>query len=224
MFEFFDPREEYVVRQGAALPHWYQPGVSYFVTFRTADSVPQPLLRSWHRRRDDWLRKHGIDPNQTNWKAHLSALPSLDREYHGQFTRAFLEYLDRGYGACVLRDTQVAGLVAEALQHFNGDRYHLGDFVVMPNHVHLLVCLLGATEIERQCHSWKKYSARQINRLLGCSGRFWQEESFDHLVRSPEQFERFEHYIAENPYKAGLREGEFLHWVRPKVVGTLRVP
>jgi type I restriction enzyme R subunit len=136
-----------------------------------------------------------------------------------------MDYLDRGYGACALRNQPAAELVAGALRHFDGDRYHLGDFVVMPNHVHLLVCLLGATEIEAQCQSWKKYSAGQINRLLGRSGRFWQEESFDHLVRSPEHFERLERYIAENPAKAGLPEGEYLHWVRPpNVVGTLRVP
>jgi type I restriction enzyme R subunit len=135
-----------------------------------------------------------------------------------------MAYLDRGYGACALRDGRSANVVADALRHFDGDRYYLGDFIVMPNHVHLLVCLLGATEIEGQCHSWKKYTAGQINRLLGRSGRFWQEESFDHLVRSPEQFARLMRYIAENPKKAGLREGEYLHWVRPKVVGTLRVP
>ena len=52
-FEFFDRREDFSVRQGN-LPHWYQPGATYFITFRTADSVPQALLRSWHSRRDDW--------------------------------------------------------------------------------------------------------------------------------------------------------------------------
>jgi type I restriction enzyme R subunit len=213
--ELFDPREEYTVRQGT-LPHWYQPGVIYFVTFRTEDSVPHSLLHSWHRRRDDWLRRHNIDPSQANWKARLAVMPELDREYYARFTRAFMQYLDRGHGACELRDPRVAELVASALRHFDGARYELGDFVVMPNHVHLLVCLLGVTEIEAQCRSWKKFSAGQINRLLGRRGRFWQEESFDHLVRSAEQFERLQRYIAENPAKARLRDGEYLHWVRPK--------
>ena len=61
-FEFFDRREDFSVRQGN-LPHWYQPGATYFITFRTADSVAQALLRSWHSRRDDWLRRHAIDRN-----------------------------------------------------------------------------------------------------------------------------------------------------------------
>jgi putative transposase len=212
MFELFDPTQEYVVRHGS-LPHWNQPGVTYFVTFRTADSVPQSLLRSWHRRRDEWLRRHGVD-STGDWKEQLISRPEISLQYHKTFTRPFMDYLDRGYGECLLRDERAARIVANTLQHFEGERYHLGDFVVMPNHVHLLVCLIGTTEIESKCRSWKKYSACEINRLFGRTGRFWQEESFDHLVRSPEQFEHFERYIADNPKKARLRTGEYLHYVR----------
>jgi len=214
MLELFDPKRDYVVRQGI-LPHWFQAGVTYFVTFRTDDSVPQSLLRSWHRRRDEWLRRHHIDPSRSNWKSLLSADPELDREYDTQFTRAFMAYLDRGYGACELRARQSAEIVASALRHFDGERYGLSEFVVMPNHVHALLCLLGDTKIETQCRSWKKFSAGEINRLLDRSGRFWQEESIDHLVRSVEQYENLQRYIAENPIKAGLREGEYLYWQRP---------
>jgi putative transposase len=214
MFELFDPRGQYIVRQGT-LPHWYQPGVTYFVTFRAEDSVPQSLLRSWHRRRDDWLRRCGFNSRHADWKMRLRESPALEQEYYTKFTRPFMAYLDRGLGACVLRQVELAKVVASSLRHFDGDRYHLGDFVVMPNHVHVLVCLLGTSEIEAQCTSWKKYSAGEINRVLGRSGRFWQEDSFDHLVRSPEQFEHLQRYIAENPGRAKLREWEYLHWVRP---------
>src|SRR5215207_1632851 len=107
MFELFDPRGEVTIRQGT-LPHWYQPGVTYFVTFRTEDSVPQPLLRSWHRRRDEWLRRHRIDPSQPNCKSLPTAVPEFDRKLHAQFTRAFMAYLDRGHGACKLRTRQSA--------------------------------------------------------------------------------------------------------------------
>ena len=127
-----------------------------------------------------------------------------------------MEYLDRNYGECLLRDGRAAEIVAASLKFFDGDRYHLGDFVVMPNHVHVIVGLLGDTEIEAQCRSWKKYSAGQINELLGRQGRFWQEESFDHLIHSPEHFEYFQRYIAENPQQARLRPGEYQYWKRPK--------
>ncbi len=214
-FELFDPAAEVSKREGN-LPHWYQPGVTYFVTFRTEDSVPQSLLRSWHGRRDVWLRHHGIDPGEESWKSVLRRSPQLEQEYHLTFTREFMEYLDRGHGACVLRQPALAKIVGNTLLHFDGDRYVMGDFIVMPNHIHLLTCLLGTTEIERQCKSWKRFAAREINESLGRSGRFWQEESFDHLVRSPAQFDYLRQYIANNPSKAGLSVGEYLHYQRPK--------
>src|SRR5437588_741617 len=108
-----------------------------------------------------------------------------------------MEYLDKGYGDCVLKRPELARVVGDSLRHFEGQRYLLSDFVVMPNHVHVLAGLLGGTDMERQCKSWKKYAATKLNRALGRRGRFWQEESFDHLVRSPEQFDYLRRYIAD---------------------------
>jgi REP element-mobilizing transposase RayT len=209
MCEFFDKNQGWRISQGN-LPHWYQPGVTYFVTFRTADSVPHDLIRAWRSDRRHWLQQHGIDPLATDWKAQVRSSAKLEREYHSRFTRVFMEYLDQGLGECRMRDRRAAKVVAESLTHFDGVRYHLGDFVVMPNHVQVLVGLPGKTEIEAVCESWKHFTAREINRLLGRRGRFWQEESFDHLVRGPEQLGGFRRYIAENPEKAGLPEGTFL--------------
>jgi putative transposase len=211
IFELFDKTMDLRVSEGK-LPHWFQPGVTYFITWRTDDSIPRDALDLWLRRRDDWLRRHGIDPAQQQWQAKLNGLPDPQRlEFHNAFSREFLDYLDRGCGACVLKRRELADEVAASLRHFDGQRYHLGDFVIMPNHVHLLVCLLGATDLEEQCRSWKKYTATQINRMLGQRGRFWHEESFDHLVRTPEQFEYLRAYIANNPSAAGLREGNYLY-------------
>jgi REP element-mobilizing transposase RayT len=216
VFELFDPADDLRITRGN-LPHWYQPGVTYFVTFRTDDSIPSAAAALWYRRRNDWLWRHGINPCEPGWQKRLHALPaSQQREYHDTFTREFLESLDRGHGKCLLRQPQFARIVADSLLHFDGSRYHMGDFVVMPNHVHLLVCLLGDTDIETQCYSWKKFTANKINRALENSGRFWQEESFDHLVRSVEQFERIQRYIRENPCAASLRVGEYLCYQRPK--------
>jgi type I restriction enzyme R subunit len=119
----------------------------------------------------------------------------------------------------VLRRRELRNIVGDSLRHFDGDRYFMGDFIVMPNHVHLIVCLLGDTEIESQCASWKRFTARQINQKIGARGRFWQEESFDHLIRSSEQFEAIQRYIRNNP--ANLPQDHYLHYT---VAGTLRVP
>jgi hypothetical protein len=60
-FELFDPDQALGITH-RKLPHWYQPGVSYFVTFRTIDSMPQEVLNSWYAQRNEWLKKHGIEP------------------------------------------------------------------------------------------------------------------------------------------------------------------
>ena len=214
-FQFFDPDGELNISHGH-LPHWFQPGATYFVTFRTDDSVPATMANDWFRRRNNWLVEHGINPVGT-WKLQLDSLPAEVRlQYHKNFTDEFMDYLDRGMGECQLRRPELAAIVAKSLRHFDGVRYHLGDFAVMPNHVHVLVGLLGTTDIERQCYSWKKFTATQINERLGQSGRFWQEESFDHLVRHAGQFEALQRYIADNPKRAGLVEGEYIHHVRSR--------
>ena len=208
MFELFDPNGELWIDKGCSLPHWYQPGVSYFVTFRTEDSIPNDVGRRWHVRRANWLIQHGIPANDPYWREQLSRLPeALRREFHETFSREYLEALDKGLGACVLRRPELSQIVSDSLLHFDGDRYDLGDFVVMPNHVHLIVCLRGQTEIEAQCTSWKRFTAREINLKLNTKGRFWQEESFDHLIRTAEQFDAIQRYIRNNP--AQLPEGDF---------------
>ena len=81
--------------------------------------------------------------------------------------------------------------------------YQLHAFVVMPNHVHLLMTPLVA--VSRVMQSLKRFTAREGNRILGLTGRsFWQDESYDRLVRNDAEFERITHYIEMNPVKAGL--------------------
>ncbi|MGI9517333.1 MAG: transposase [Pirellulaceae bacterium] len=217
IFEIFDPKADVDIRQGCHLPHWFQAGVTCFVTFRTKDSIPAELARSWYGRRDQWLEQHGVDSNSASWKSAFRLLDeSMQREFHERFSQQFLDYLDRGIGECQLQRPEIALIVADSLQHFDGSRYELGDFVVMPNHVHLLVCPLGENTIEDLCYSWKKFTAGKINRLLGRTGHFWQSESFDHLVRSADQLEAIQRYIAENPAKASLSNGNYLYYQRAK--------
>ena len=108
-------------------------------------------------------------------------------------------------GPLYLRRPEIAELVVTALQ--DGDRrfrrYQLHAFVVMPNHVHLLVTpKLVAT---RWLAPLKGFTAYRANELLNCHGRaFWQEESYDHLVRTEAEFDRIRCYIEENPVAAGL--------------------
>jgi len=209
-------READVLITERRLPHWAQAGAVTFITWRTDDSIPAPVLAQWRADRCRWLRAHGIDPNQPTWQARLAALEiPLRKEFHRAFSERWQNELDAGHGACVLRRPELARIVADSLRHFDGDRYVLSDFVVMPNHVHLLAAFPDEPSMLTQCESWKHYTAVKINRILGRKGRFWEQDGFDHLVRTQEQLEALRRYIAENPSKARLAAGQFIHFSKP---------
>jgi Rad3-related DNA helicase/REP element-mobilizing transposase RayT len=186
-------------KPGRNLPHWRQDGTTYFVTFRLADSVPAARIKQFLVEREEWLTLHP-EPR----------LETEEREYHEKFGNRFENWLDAGAGSCVLRQPPAAGKVIAALRHFDGERYALGHFVVMPNHVHVLVRPLTGHTLSEILKSWKSFTAREINQSLGRTGALWQDESFDHIVRTPQALEQFSEYIRQNPAKAGLKGGEFI--------------
>ncbi len=210
--QLFDPDADFTVVE-RKLPHWAQAGTMCFITFRAQDSIPEDVLRRWHAERDEWLRRHGIDPTAGTWREQLE---QLDRSLRGEFTRTFSDHwhrhLDDCHGACALREPAMAKIVADSLLHFDGERYVITDFVVMPNHVHLLAAFVDCEGMLEQCDSWKHYTARQINLQLNAKGRFWQQDGFDHLVRAVEHFDVFRRYIADNPGKSRLTTGEYVHY------------
>ncbi|MEJ5375060.1 MAG: DUF1156 domain-containing protein [bacterium] len=187
LLHYFDP-EAPIGNLSGNLPHWRQDGATYFVTFRLADSMPQEKLLQWEEERKAWQEKH---PEPHDEKTR--------REYYQLFPQRFQEWLDAGYGECILAKPEIKALVESALRHFDGERYLLDEHVVMPNHVHALVTPLAGHELSEILHSWKSYTAHEINRKLGRSGTVWQKESFDHIIRSPAQMERVRQYIRNNP-------------------------
>lgn len=194
------------------LPHWDQEGATYFITWRTADSLPKPVWEAWRTERAEWLKNNGIDPSQQDWRKLLELLPDEKRRAFRRFSSQLEHAIDAGHGECSLLQNNHASIVADTLKFFDGQRYTLSDFVIMPNHVHVIVGGLARQEMLRQVESWKKWSAIKINEALGRKGRFWQDESFDHLIRGEESFQKFRRYIAENPVKARLSEGEYVLW------------
>ena len=101
--------------------------------------------------------------------------------------------------------TGAAGeIVEDAVLHFNGDRFGLHAWCVMPNHVHVVLCPYGECRLPAILHSWKSYTAKAIGRSCGWPGSVWEREYFDHLVRSVAALERFVSYAEMNPVTAGL--------------------
>jgi type I restriction enzyme R subunit len=204
----FDPNGELFIFEHRR-PHWAQAGAVVFITFRTYDSIPREVIDRWDREKQEWLRVRGRG-GRAHWSAIVAKLSDKDRaEFHNTFNRQRESFLDSCHGRCLLKRPELGGIVAEALLHFDGQRYRMGDFVVMPNHVHALVALPTAEALKAQCDSWLHYTAFRINQTLAEKGRFWQKECFDHLVRSPKQYEYLRRYIADNPQKANLKPGEF---------------
>ena len=156
------------------LPHIYKEGCTYFATFCLVDAVPE-------RRRKRRL-KSNVD------------LDDIEQWYDPPTTT----------GSCILRDSRAASIVENALLHFQGERYSLSAWSVMPNHVHTVVTPNANQHLSKILHSWKSFSAHEINKVLGRNGSVWEKESFDHLVRSERAFERFVAYTENNPVVAGL--------------------
>ncbi len=197
------------------LPHWRQDGTTYFVTFRLGDSLPRRVLDQWEYEKQLWLTARGIDVVERNsfrslgspddLARQLERLPKVEQDqFHKHFNRLFHAALDEGQGACHLKDPRCLASFRERLLQEDGNTYHLGDFVAMPNHVHALLVPTPDNDLELILKAIKGAAARCCNLLLGRSGQFWQPDSYDHIVRTLEQLVAFRDYIAGNPKKAGI--------------------
>ena len=150
--EIFDPQAEFHIHEHCR-PHWSQAVAVVFITFRTEDSIPREVIQRWEREKQEWLRIHGY-PDAGHWSDVVPTLLDKERaEFQRQFQRCREEFLDTCHGACLLRQPALAQIVSDSLLQFDGDRYRLGDFVVMPNHVHLLVAFGSESGLKDQCAS-----------------------------------------------------------------------
>nr|MBA4148098.1 transposase [Verrucomicrobiota bacterium] len=159
------------------LPHFDAPNVTQFVTFTLCDAFPVIRRREWE-----------------------SALHEADDSTRRRKLEA---WLDRGHGNCWLRQEEIASLVERKLREKDGNFYQLQAWVIMPNHVHLVVDV-RQTPLSKLLHSWKGASARAANLSLRRTGPFWEREYFDTLIRDTAHLQKAIRYTEANPVKAGL--------------------
>jgi type I restriction enzyme R subunit len=181
------------------LPHWQQGDVWVFVTWRMKDSLPKWKIARWNEEREIWRRFH---PPPWDEKTAI--------EYSQRFPNRMERWLDRGEGECFLGSPKISSIMAETLMCFDGTRYQLAAFVVMPNHVHVLFRPVGEYVLSEIVGSWKGFSAKRINANLRRTGSLWQADYWDRLIRSSRHFIGCLKYIRANPTKANLREGQFV--------------
>ena len=112
-------------------------------------------------------------------------------------------WLDRGHGECWLRRTEVARRVEEVLRDGDGKTYRLQAWVIMPNHVHLVVNV-WQTPLSKLLNQWKGRSARDANQMLSRRGIFWQKDSFDTYIRDADHLSRAIRYTEHNPIRGLL--------------------
>ena len=173
-------------RSRGYLPHLDQPEIIQAVTFRLADSIPADVIAAWKSELALTGAEEASDPRCVELRERIE------------------RYTEEGHGACWLRDGRVADEVEKALLHFDGVRYRLLAWVIMPNHVHALVETMPGFPLDGVIQSWKSFTAKQVNKILDRSGQFWMPDYFDRYIRNEKHLVTVVDYIEQNPVKAGL--------------------
>jgi len=168
------------------LPHFDDISKLQSITFRLADSLPQQKLQQLNE--------------------ELTSLPedklSIERR------KRIEAWLDAGMGCCALRHPEVAQTVQDTLLKFDGERYRLISWCIMPNHVHVLIH--PVTALGKIVQSWKSYTgrwalAKNAELGLGVPGKaFWMREYWDRFIRDARHYDAVVEYIHNNPVKSGL--------------------
>lgn len=183
------------------LPHLESPDSTYFVTFRLAGSIPATVLTNWRFERENIIK------GAERQKRGLSKYEKEKLKY--LFSSKVENYLDQHNGTCWLKDPAIAQVVAQTLKHLDGTRYFLHAWCIMPNHVHVVFTVISpASRLDSDLipilQAWKSVSAHKANKILNRTGPFWQQEYYDHLIRSDQQYAHYIHYTLQNPVKANL--------------------
>jgi REP element-mobilizing transposase RayT len=187
----------FAIRKRNRLPHWDVDNGTYFITTNLFDAVPHEV----RVRLDEECKAYVAEIERRRarmTRAEEFALNQLVRE-------RLEEALDAGAGVCWLRQPNIARMMAGAINFFDGKRYELLAWCVMPNHIHLLFQLLNDS-IDRVMKSLKTFTSREANVLVGRSGTFWQADYYDRTVRDEAELLRCVEYIRMNPVRAGLTD------------------
>jgi putative transposase len=198
------------------LPHWQPIGAILFITFRLKGSLPYEVIETLREERN--LQKQNLAKLSESERTRQDYLD--DRRYFVRWN----DVLDKSEtGPCWLGQAEIAKIVKEAFHYRDGREYELFTYCIMTNHVRVVFkpgksdcqsdlpsseyhsdLQQSDSQLSKILQSLKRHTARQSNLVLGRQGAFWQDESYDHVIRDNGEFERIIHYVLQNPVKAGL--------------------
>lgn len=203
---------EYKPEYRRYLPHFQPAGVAFFITGRLYGSLPQEALEKLNAEKEAAFNKI-----RRECKVEAEREEEM-RKLHKRHFAKWDHYLDTNSAEPQwLQKPEIASIVEESLHYWNGKSYNLIAYCIMPNHFHLVIDTSDEVRYTKPLyailHSIKSYNAKAANKLLNRTGVFWQEESYDHVIRNEGEFNNIIAYTLENPVKAGLAEdwGKFPH-------------
>lgn len=196
---------EYKPEYRRYLPHFQPEGVSFFITGRLYGSLPQEALVRLKEEKDAAYNRIKRD-----CKDDASREEEI-RKLHKRHFAKWDQYLDSNFAEPQwLKEPEIAAIVTESLHRWDKKSYDLVSYCIMPNHFHLVIDTSDEVKYSKPLyailHSIKSYTGHQANKVLNRTGIFWQEESYDHVIRDAREFKNTIAYILENPVKAGLAE------------------
>ena len=188
------------------------------ITIRLYDSVPRKVIDQWkdalsnEGNAGDLARKdnNGQDMSYSADDAGEGARGPFrapqNKDVQMKLRKLIDDYEDSGYGQCFFRDKRIAEIMESTLYHYEGRYYQLVRWVIMPNHVHVMIDLKPGVKLSTIVQRWKSYTAHAANRLLSRKGDFWMPDFYDRYIRDLKHMINAIAYIDANPVKAGLAE------------------
>jgi putative transposase len=182
------------------LPHWQPAGATFFITMRLAGSIPNHIIAQYKAQKnieENELKR--IFPNDPLLLA--DQLYDLDKKYFGIFDKE----LDKSNEPYWLKEKAIAEIIKESIAFFEGKELNTHAYCIMPNHLHWVFTHNEEAQVLwRILQRMKRYTGTQCNKLLQRQGQFWEEESYDHIVRDAKEFDNIVWYTLQNPIKAGF--------------------
>lgn len=191
------------------LPHMFDVDKPIFITYRLKFALPQKVIDTYARQKEEWTRQL----TELAAEEQKEMLKSKDSLFFAWFDALLAQSPDVPR---LLHREEIRNIITESFKRFDGVRYRLMAYSIMPNHVHVLI--LPKTQedgkifsLQHIVYTWKKFTANTINKRLGRSGSLWQREVYDRLVRNENELNKVVDYILQNPVKAGL-VNEWKEW------------